>query len=215
MTRAMFVKELRETAGIVLLALAAYVYAVSNLAGATIPPVFVGRQRMPFVSEDFLFIFVLISGSLVVALGLRQSLGESHRGTYLLLFHRPQSRRRLLGAKLLAGAGAYLIVSLLPILTFAWWAATPGTHASPFEWSMTAPTWKVWISLVPLYLATFLTGIRPARWFGTRLAPLAAVVLLIILLQFVPFWPVFLILVALLAAALTGNIFFVAKERDY
>jgi hypothetical protein len=211
----MFVKELRETAGIVLLALAAYVYAVTNLAGAQIPPVFLGEEGIPFVGGCFVAAFAMISGSLVVALGLRQSLGESYRGTYLLLLHRPESRQRLIGAKLLAGAGVYLILSVAPILAYGWWAATPGTHASPFEWSMTVPAWKVWIALVPLYLAAFLTGIRPAHWFGTRLAPLAAVGLLVALVQFVPWWPVFALLVAALTAALTGNIFFVAKERDY
>ena len=29
-----------------------------------------------------------------------------------------------------------------PFLRYAIWAATPGTHASPFEWSMTLPTWQ-------------------------------------------------------------------------
>jgi len=215
MTRALFAKELRETAGIVLLALAAYVYVATSLTGIRVPPMFLGEEGIPFVGGEFLAAFAFVSAVLVVTLGLRQSLGESYRGTFLLLLHRPASRRRLIAAKLATGTGLYLVCSPLAILAYAWWAATPGTHASPFEWSMTVPVWKLWISMVPLYLASFLTGIRPARWFGTRLAPLAAAGLLVTLVQFVPWWPVFLAAIVLLAAALAASIFFVAGERDY
>jgi hypothetical protein len=54
------------------------------------------------------------------------------------------------------------------------WAATPGTHASPFEWSMTMPVWGAWFGMLTIYLGAFLSGLRPGAWVGTRLAPLAA-----------------------------------------
>ena len=81
------------------------------------------------------------------------------------------------------GAGLYLAFSAVPILVYAWWAATPGTHAGPFEWSMTLPAWQLWLSITAIYLAAFLVGMRPARWIGSRLLPLVAVGLFVLLLQ--------------------------------
>ena len=54
------------------------------------------------------------------------------------------------------------------------WAATPGTHASPFEWSMTVPIWIGWFAMTILYLGAFHTVVRPGRWYRSRLLPLAA-----------------------------------------
>jgi hypothetical protein len=93
------------------------------------------------------------------------------------LLHRPVSRRRIYGAKLLVGLTTCLICGLAPFLMYAFWAATPGTHASPFEWSMTKDVWVAWLWMTAIYLGAFLSGIRPAAWLGTRLAPLAAAVL--------------------------------------
>jgi hypothetical protein len=67
-----------------------------------------------------------------------------------------------------------------------------------------------------LYLGSFLSGIRPARWIGTRLAPLAASGLLVGLIQLIPWWWVLgLAAVVLAVAVLTANILFVARTRDY
>jgi hypothetical protein len=57
---------------------------------------------------------------------------------------------------------------------YAAWAARPGTHPAPFEWSMTDEAWRECSALTAVYLATFLTMLRPARWWGTRLLPVAA-----------------------------------------
>ena len=35
----------------------------------------------------------------------------------------------------------------VPILVYGCWAATPGTHAIPFEWSMTVPIWGGWLAM--------------------------------------------------------------------
>jgi hypothetical protein len=106
-------------------------------------------------------------------LGIRQTLGESIRGTYPFLFHRPAERLCLIGMKLAVGMTVYLICAGLPILVYGVWAATPGTHASPFEWSMSGPTWIAWLAMTILYLGAFHTAIRPGRWYGSRYLPLA------------------------------------------
>ena len=119
-----------------------------------------------------------------MALGLRQTVVESRRGTWLFLLHRPASLWRVLAAKLAVGGGLYLVCGAVAILSYAAWAAMPGKHASPFLWWMTARAWKAWGVIAIVYLAAFLAGIRPARWFGTRLLPLAAGGVLALLLMF-------------------------------
>ena len=38
---------------------------------------------------------------------------------------------------------------------------------------MTIPVWLTWLAVGLVYLGAFLSGIRPAAWWGTRLMPLA------------------------------------------
>lgn len=116
-----------------------------------------------------------------------------------------------MGAKLSAGLGLYLVTAAMPILLYAGWAATPGTHASPFEWSMTLGAWQIWLAITGFYLAAFLVGIRPARWIGSRLLPLVGVGVLVVILA-VNRW---LIGIFILDACLVSAIFFVACSRDY
>jgi hypothetical protein len=135
-----------------------------------------GYQRetlLPFVIEDaFVFRFLVASAALAIALGLSQSLSETVRGTYPFLLHRPVTRRWLIGMKLSVGMVAYLLCAAVPLLVYGLWAATPGIYAGPFEWSMTWPAWAGWLATTLLYLGAFLTGIRPGRWYGSRLLPL-------------------------------------------
>ena len=172
MFRAMALKELRETRGITLLALAAGALLVAAMAGQ-----WGARQRFmpPFINDStFISWFVCISGAMAIALGFRQTLGESIPGTYPFLFHRPAGRRWLIGVKLLTGGLVYLICAAVPIVGYGIWAATPDTHPDPFEWSMTWPAWYLWFTMTLLYLGAFLTGIRPGSWYRSRILPLAA-----------------------------------------
>ena len=126
--------------------------------------------RFHLSAADYLSGLCLGLGRSGDCLGLRQTVGESIHGTWMFLLHRPVGWTRLIGVKLLVGVALYLVCGAAAILVYAWWAATPGTHASPFEWSMTVPTWKVWIVMPIVYLGgAFLSGMRPARWVGTRL----------------------------------------------
>ena len=161
MFRAMAMKELRETRGIALIALAVYGLLV---VGAITPAVSRGfifamfssyqpDGATPFISDGFVMKFYWISAAIAIALGMRQTIGESVRGTYPFLLHRPAGLRLLIGMKLLVGTAVYLLCALLPLVTYCLWAATPGTHASPFEWSMTLPSWVGWFAMITLYSA--------------------------------------------------------------
>jgi hypothetical protein len=225
MPRAMISKELREVLPVAAAGLALYLVLLAgsmgfnvNYVGYDLLPYYIGGQSrgIPFLDGEFAWTFGLMSAALAIGLSLRQTVGESARGTWLLLLHRPASRSRLIGMKLLAGAGVYFVCGAIPILLYAWWAATPGTHASPFAWWMTVPVWRWWLSLGLVYLGGFLSGIRPGRWLGSRLLPLAAAGLLVFLVQLVPQWWLWgVAVVVLLAAFLATLIFHVAAVRDF
>ncbi len=229
MFRAMLYKEVRETAAIVAIALAFYFYfGVKAMRHDLLP--WLSRAEsgymdydfgqyfyeIPFVGRGHVAEIAWVSAGLSIALGLWQSLGESIRGTWLFLLHRPVARTRLIGVKLLVGISLYLVCAAAAILAYACWAATPGTHASPFEWSMTVPAWKVWIAMPLVYLGAFLSGIRPARWVGTRLLPLAAAGFLAAVIPFLSWWPVCgLGLIVLGSIVLVRSILFVARTRNF
>ncbi len=180
MWKALAFKEARENLWIGAAGLAILLFVVANQIGwdDSLPASYgfhaygTASGQIPFVSDDFGIGVAYVAALLAVALGFHQTLGETVHGTYLLLFHLPVSRRRLMWIKLAAGLAVYAACTMPPVLLFAIWAATPGTHASPFEWSMTWPVWRILLSMTMLYLAAFLCGLRPARWFGSRLLPL-------------------------------------------
>jgi hypothetical protein len=218
--KALALKELREALGITALALAGYLALVINLMGARVfdwvPGVPAGTVEVPFTGSGFSGFFIFVSVLFAAALGFRQSATESARGTFLFLLHRPLSRDRIVLTKLATGAGVLLVCATLPVMLYAAWAAVPGHHASPFEWSMTAPAWRLVFLMPLLYLGAFLSGLRPARWFGTRLLPLLAAAVLLVVLAIVPWWWTLGVpLAVLLYGLLTANACYVARVRDY
>jgi hypothetical protein len=211
-------KELRETGLIALAAVAMFAHLVTSAMGYPLLPFFTESYSgaIPFLRGSFAQRFVYVAMGLALALGFRQSAWESMQGTYLFLLHRPASWARIIGVKLGVGLVLYLLCAAAPILMYAWWAATPGTHASPFEWSMTWPVWKAWTVGVNVYLAAFLCGIRPAHWLWSRLWPLAGIGMLVLLIQYLPWWPILgLGLLMALNVVLVAAIFTVVHTRDY
>jgi hypothetical protein len=214
MLRAMLYKELRETGGIALLGLLWYLYLVAEAIGWNMPMRFTGSSLVPFVGSQF--DITVAAGALCLALGLRQTVGESLRSTWLFVLHRPMDRRRIIAVKLATGLGLYLLLTPLPILAYALWAATPGKHASPFDWSMTLPTWQTYLLMSGLYLGAFLTGMRSGRWVGTRLVPVVGVGVLLVLIYQIPAWWIFgPAALILLEGCLVVSILFVTRTRDF
>ncbi|HLA83427.1 MAG TPA: ABC transporter permease subunit [Thermoguttaceae bacterium] len=219
MLKQLAIKELRETAWIGLAALALYLYFFMTVTG-------VGRgdaeawRSFAFVanSGQSMSMGGLIGLALAIGLGLRQTVGESTRGTFQFLLHRPASRRRVIGTKLLVGMAFYLCLAVVPSLLIVWWATTPGNLPAPFEWSMLGGDWRAWLATTVLYLAAFLSGLRPARWRGTRLLPAAAGVVAVAIFCFAPlpyWWATGLSAIVAIDVLLVGNIFYVAQTRDF
>jgi len=210
MIRAIAIKELRETIGLAALALVALAYYVHNLIDKA------GGERVPFVLDDYFPMLALVQWLLAIGLGLRQSAWERIRGTYPFLLHRPASPTAIFVAKFATGLVQVQAVAAVPIVWYGVWASTPNTHPSPFEWSMTESAWSVWLSLPVAYLSAFLSGLRPARWWGTRLLPgVAGSMLFLFISMAIQSWPITLAASLALSAILMSLIFYVAKTSDF
>jgi hypothetical protein len=220
MWRALAIKELREVSGIAAVALALglalVVYEIQARPYSRVPWAY-GQPVVPFVNDDFVVYFSFIAAAFSIALGFRQSLGEEFRGTYPFLLHRPMSRRAVMVTKLLTGGAVYLACSAVPILAYGVWAATPGTHASPFFWGMTDLSVSLQLTMLILYLGAFLSGVRPARWFGTRTLPLLGSVVPAVLVAIAQWFTQIggFILLAATLGPLAVTICNVAVTRDY
>lgn len=214
MLKALVWKESREMMPLVALAIVAEL--LFFLPAGLIPIASEHSNSIPFVSTWLQTWLLIIGGMAAVAIGFWQTSGELARGTLLFLLHRPVDRSTIFAIKLLVGIGVTLLIAGVPILAFALWAATPGTHASPFFWSMTTEVWLTWFRLPLFYLGAFLSGLRPGRWFGSRALPLAAALPLFILLSVGSLWPSARLLLTLaIAACYLWVIFSVASTRDY
>jgi ABC-type transport system involved in multi-copper enzyme maturation permease subunit len=220
MIRALALKELREIFGIGTIALLVFLALVSNMVGLGLFS-WIGflpnkTGGIPFIDPSYARLFGFLAGAFAVALGFRQSAVEGARGTYLFLLHRPLSRRWLFMTKIGTGLAVYGVCSGIPNLLYAAWAAAPGNHPSPFAWSMTGLTWQLCFLMGLIYLGAFQSGLRPARWYGSRLAPLVVSFAVVPLVLFIPnWWLVGLPLSLVFAACQVSNISYLAQARDY
>jgi hypothetical protein len=101
------------------------------------------------------------------------------------------------------------------ILIYSIWAATPGKSGAPFAWSMTIAAWQSLLCLVLVYLSAFLCGIRPARWYGTRLAPAVAGITLAMFVENTLWSWLLPIGVVIIACIILSAIFYYVDQRDY
>ncbi|MBL9124810.1 MAG: hypothetical protein JNG90_14325 [Planctomycetaceae bacterium] len=218
MIRAIVLKELRSLAPLAVLAGLIELYLVCILIGLPLPFFRRAEETIPFVADPYCWWVLAVAGIFGAVAGLWQTLWESARGTYQFLLHRPLERHWLFAAKLATGALLTWLMAGVPLLLYALWAATPGTHAGPFEWSMSRWAWDAWLALPLFYLGGFLSGLRSARIFGSRLWPLAgtAVLFPIVVLLSLAWSPGLAPVVCGAAAAFTlGAIFWVARTRDF
>ncbi len=223
MIRALVIKELRETSPFAALALGLSLAIVCRQTGLWTGfliwilgwvPGLGERARLPFIQSGFTGGIGLIGFVLALTLGFQQSCWDSRHGTNLYLLHLPVRRRTYFLTKLSTGIGLLLASVLLPILLYAGWAARPGTHPAPFEWSMISPALHVWLLMPLIYLGAFASGIRPARWIGSRLLPLLAVLLPAVYLYNTS-WLAGLPVLVFVSAAFISDILLEAGTRDF
>jgi len=172
--------------------------------------------KIPFVARDnFLGVFLVVVGLFAAVLGLKQAAWEEFRGTYHYLLFRPLARLQVIQAKLIVGVVLVQIAAALLILFYALWAATPGKVGAPFFWSMTVDAWRAWLALPVLYFAAFLSGMRPAKWYATRLVALVVGVSITLVLAWQA-WMSLAILGSVAASSLlVACTLYMAAARDY
>jgi hypothetical protein len=215
---ALLFKELRECSLYAGLALLAQIHFLG--AGMDLPLIpYLSQERgqeIPFVETNREMAFATIAVIVAIVLGLHQTVWESWRQTTLFLLHRPMRLSQIFLIKLAAGGLLLLGATALPLIVYCLWAATPGTHASPFYWGMTESWWRNVVVALICYLGAFLTGLRPAHWLGSRTWPMIAVLTGAVLLQFVPFGMSFIYLsFAALMSGLVVSILETARTREF
>jgi hypothetical protein len=216
----LLVKELRESLPLAALGALGVVYAITQLTGWTIYPglnfLDVWEIRVPFVkNDDFISALMPIGLITAAATGLKQTAWEAFNGTFQYLLFKPATRSTIMAVKMLLGLALVQTISAALIIWYAAWAARQGNLAAPFQWSMTSDAWRAWSTLPVAYLAAFLSGMRPARWFGTKLAPLAAGFMACVCLAIQPWWWLALPGTAVLSVLLALAILHLAAVRDY
>jgi hypothetical protein len=118
----------------------------------------------PLLLQEAAF-FCAIFGA---ALGWLQTRNEAHRDLWAFLIHRPVTRTEIFWGKSIAGLCLYFLGAGLPLVVLVLVARTPGHVAAPFEWAMVLPLFSFVLSGVAFYFAGMLTGLRQARWYGSR-----------------------------------------------
>lgn len=217
MYRALAFKELRETwwtGAIAAIVLCSVVWEDVGLNGDFATLRITWRpNRIPFQYSDIQSALPIVAACLAVVLGLWQTLGESVRGTWRFLRQRPIPLPRLLLVKMGAGLALLYASTAIPFGLYLAWAVSERMHSSPFVWRMALPTCLAWLAASAVYLASFLVGIREARWYGSRLWPLAPAFLLMLLVTEEPQLYAAK-LTALADGLLLAAILYVARERN-
>ena len=122
----------------------------------------------PLLSVSLLTGTAFFCGILGAALGWFQTRNEAQRDLWAFLIHRPVTRTEIFWAKTAAGLCLYTLGAGLPLACLLFLVQTPGFVAAPFEWAMAVPFATIFLSGVAYYFAGLLTGLRQARWFGSR-----------------------------------------------
>ena len=221
MIKTLAIKELRESLGIIALAALAMLYLLGTVTGWKFTPwsnTSSIASSVPFLNSDFTATLVIFGGGLAIALGLKQSAWENVGNRYYFLLHRPLERETVFLVKMMVGCTAVLLLTSVPVLLYGWWAATPGHHASPFFWAMTIDEWRACLVMPSIYLGAVLSGIRPARWYASRLLPLVGACLFCVVgigLWFAVGWWLAVAILFALDAVLLVLILSIARQRDY
>ncbi len=122
----------------------------------------------PLLSQSFLAGMGFFCGIFGAALGFFQARNEAHRDLWAFLVHRPITRTQIFCGKTLAGLSLYFVGAGLPLIAMVCFAVMPGYVAAPFEPAMVLPAIAVYFTGMAYYFAGLLTGLRQARWFGSR-----------------------------------------------
>ncbi len=201
-------KELREQMKVALLGLAIFIFILrmdyTKYGNLLKYPNWAGTPLMDVAG--FAAFFCAIFGTV---LGWLQIHAEKQRDLQAFLLHRPLTRTAILLGKIAAGLCLYALGAGLPLLGFIAVVVTPGRVAAPFEWPMVLPLAAIFLLGLVYYFAGMLTGVRQARWFGSRGFGLGLAIIATVGVFLSEFWQ------ALLVLSITGGILTLATWGSF
>ncbi len=173
----LFVKEMREETKAALLGMALFIFVLTmnyksyadQLERMNLDQDFRSVYGMqPLLARGLFALAAFFCSIFGIVLGWLQIRAEKHPDLRGFLIHRPMTRTTILLGKIAAGLCLYALGAGLPLLGFIVFVWTPGHAAAPFEWAMTLPVAIAFFLGIVFYFAGMLTGLRQARWYGSR-----------------------------------------------
>lgn len=172
---ALIQKELRSLSRFIALALLADGWLLNEMTGERFGGTRPAHSGLVLVRADWLTCFGFLAAGIASLLGLAMSLDDRLRGTWPFALFRPISRRAYFGVKLAVGGVLTLLLAALPVAGYSVWVTQ---SESLWRWSLLQPAIEACGWGVVIFLGAFLSGIRPAKWWWSRLWPLAGTVVL-------------------------------------
>ncbi len=94
--------------------------------------------------------------------------------------------------------------------------ARSNSNWASIVWKQQEPVFRCLITVPIVYFGAFLSGLRPARFYGSRIFPVAGAAILWFAILYLPNWWLTAVPVTLLfCGALVGLIFHEARRRDF
>lgn len=172
-------------------------------------------RSVPFLDPNLFHTFLVVGLALILALVSTQVVRPILDEGFVRLFTLPVSVRQVLIVKMLLGAFMLLAALLTPLVLYALWADTQGTHPSPFEWSMIVSQAQILLGLVPAYFGAFLAAIWPWSWFSRGFILATTAMAAIAMANFPWFLPWGVLLNGVICLGFAVVILWVAENRDY
>lgn len=174
------------------------------------------RLFFSYVPPEVMMILLASTAICAGLLGLVQTIRESFEGTWAYFLHRPGSRRQLLTMKILAGGSGYLMICGAFLIGHILIGLLRHSETHPMQWWLVDVIVQFSLAGLIVYLGGFLAGIRKAKWYVSRLFPLATAVAIWLLVLYIPnWWLIGLPTVAAVSAGLLYCIFQTAEQRDF
>ena len=200
--KAMFLKELRENLKWGLLILGFFCLSVAGWIHEAGP-----NLLFDMVRPETTGVPLAVVG---LALGLLQTWFETRPDNFAFVVHRPATRWEIFVSKSAAGLLLMYVGLAIPAAFVVWWASVPGHLATPFQWRSALPLVVDIVNAGSFYFTGMVLSMRKARWFGSRILPLALAVGCTIALREVPeFWQAMVFAVAgiVVCALAAWNVF--------
>lgn len=214
MFKSMLKKECVELAAPFLLAVASLVLLVGDAVIDSNRHL--RAQGNWMLDDDFVYPFLMISLVLAAIMGLIQSLSEDVQGTWRYVLALPGGWRRILTLKIGVGAAVWLCWGVVSTAICGLGVLVNAGPAGESWFRLADPLLRILVCVPVVYCGAFLTGLRRANWFFSRLAPGIGVMLCWFILPYLPqWWIVAPLVTAGFAALLISVMFHEAAHRDF